>query len=186
VRAEFARRAAALGRLVARTEGAAAWWSRRATKDPARRSFVAVALTGRPELVTELLDAMRPEYPAAMGDLLLWLRRCADELRCGWWPLPTPAEPPREILSLGGRIYRIGGREEVVTEVEDNVLRTFLREGGTLTEPQLAEKSGVPHAGRVLRDLVKKYPGARAAITLSGRSKRGHRVRIAAKPTIPQ
>jgi hypothetical protein len=93
---------------------------------------------------------------------------------------PEPAVgPPDTIVSLGNHRYRIGSTEIHVSFIRDTVLQTFLRaKGGVLMEPDLIAVSGVKTAGKVLRALVKKFPALAAAIELSNRGKRGHRVRI--------
>jgi hypothetical protein len=118
VREEFARRVAALGRLVTRTDGAAAWWSRKAGNS-VERSLVAVARRGRPELVVAFLDAVRPEYPEVMRDLLAWLQRCAAALAAEWWPLTVEPEPAAEAPRTAPPTEDVGDEQSCAGERQD-------------------------------------------------------------------
>jgi hypothetical protein len=97
VREEFAFRVTALGRYLARAEGEAAltWWRGKA-EDPVQRALVTFAMSGRADLVVELLDAVRLKRPTVLRDLLFWLRHCADALEAEWWSAPAPHDERRQ------------------------------------------------------------------------------------------
>jgi hypothetical protein len=116
VREEFARRVAALGRLLAATTGgkeALTWWQGMA-ENPIQEGLVVFALAGRPDLVTELLDAARPGCPTVLGDLLNWMRRCEGAILTHWWPVVAESEPaaePAPPVAMAGGAKKAKGKD---------------------------------------------------------------------------
>jgi hypothetical protein len=84
----------------------------------------------------------------------------------------TPSRPV--VWYLGERVYRVDGCEPVaVTLQEDAVLRPFVKLPA-MDDSTLVAKSGYGHAGKILRELTKKYNGVFAqAIRLPGGKAQG-------------
>jgi hypothetical protein len=84
------------------------------------------------------------------------------------------------ILSCGEKQYRVEGANPVtVDENEDNVLQAFL-ERASMDEEALRNKSGAPHAAKVLKRLKTKFGGMfnHAIRRPGGKGKGGYHVSI--------
>jgi hypothetical protein len=132
-------------------------------------------------------DEMQVAGWESSGRQLLDALRDTEVMWCDGVGRGRPRADNDIIVMHGERLYSFGGSPaRSVTDVEDTVLQAFVGRP-VLSDAELSgdKGSGVQHAGKVLRRIVEKYPGAKRAIKLPGKSKCGYCAKVVRRQPVP-